>query len=203
MKVLEAPMDTSELVAAVSEHVKQLRVPCMQPSADPVRIKFQFAFDPFDGRQVFYTRPIDLKDEERRRLGKCLTHVDGMLRPHYPSALRRANVEGKVLVRLHFTGKDSAPRVESIASGDSGLMRAVYAYAAGLRLPCMAQEPLSWTTLYDFHFENGNRAVLNDTSLVNLLRNSKLPPGPVRFDLDGMQCPFDLRVTYRQPYLAN
>lgn len=191
------------LVGAVSDHVKQLRVPCMRPGSDPVRVRFQFVFDPFDGRKVYFTRPVDLKDPERMAKRECLTHIGGQSRPHYSLTLRQAEVEGKVFVRLHFTSKDAPPRLEEIASENRDLTAEVRRYVDGLRLPCLGDEPLSWTVLYDFLFEDGNRVVLKDTSLVNLLRNAKLPPGPVRFDFDKMQCPFDLRITYRQPFAGN
>lgn len=192
-----------ELVGAVADHVKQLRVPCMRPGSGPVRVHFQFVFDPFDGRKVYYTRPIDLKDQERLAKRECLTHTEGQSRPHYTLALRRANVEGKVFVRLHFTSKDAPPRLDEITSANRNLTSEVRRYAEGLRLPCLGEEPLSWTVLYDFMFADGNRVVLRDTSLVNLMKNAKLPSVPVRFDFDKMQCPFDLRITYRQPFAGN
>lgn len=202
VKVLDRLVER-ELIGVVKEHVEQLRVPCMQRGTQAVRLRMDFVFRPNDGRKVITKAPIDLDDERREALGKCLRHVDGRDLPEYPVEHLQAGKQGKVYVRLTFVDKDLPPRLEAIASSDSRFLWRVTKYAEGLRLPCLDREPLSWTRLYSFTLLGGERTLLQDTTLSKLLAHATLPKTPVHFDFGDMQCPFDLRVTYRRPFDRN
>lgn len=198
----EAPNDF--LLEAVESHVASFRVPCLPRGAAPVRLRMDFVFTPTDGRRVVVTPAVD--DGKRQRLSAalaCRTHVDGAKRPEYSVAMRKADVEGNVMVRWRLKAADQAPELTILASADRKLSRAVEVYAQGLRMPCFSGEPLTWTTVYNFQFHDGKRVIFDDTNLRRWLAHVKPPLAPADFDLNQMGCPFDLRVHYYQPHRSN
>jgi hypothetical protein len=192
-----------ELVDTAVAHARGARVPCL-PAGEMATLRRTYVFDPFNDERQVVARPLtDPAEASRRRQLKCLVHRDGSLQPDYPEASLRRGEQGNVLVRLRFTARDTSPAVEVLASDASrGLTGHIESHAKGLRLPCLEDAELRMSQLFHFRLEGGPRTVLRDMDLLRMLRLATVPL-PARFNLDRMGCPFDLRLTYYQPYLPN
>lgn len=194
------------LVEAVIEHVAQFRVPCMGSADAPVTLRQQYVFTPNDGRKVAASLSVDAAGEVQRTLRQCIVHADGELKPSYPNRARRKGDEGKVLAMLLFTRADAPPEVTLIDGTLSTALRgAVQHHAQGFRMPCLQDRPVQVARLFSFLLEDGlaRRAVLQDMTLLGLVRNAGRFPQPVFFDLTAMGCPFDVRLTYYRPHFYN
>jgi len=58
-------------VAAVKDHVRNYRVPCLDSKAGPARLVFDYVFKP-DSQRVTWAPPQDADDERRARLLACV-----------------------------------------------------------------------------------------------------------------------------------
>lgn len=197
-----------ELLDAVRTHVRQFRVPCLKPGAAPVVLHQDYVFTPNDGRKVVASDP-ELRgaDGERPYQSSCTLNAADSV-PNYPQRLQRKDIWGPVLVNLHFAGPKDAPKIEMLSSPDSGLGSSVVSAASQLRLRCTAEPvaeefPKTLGVIYQFRLIDRPVAVLNDTDLVNLVRNGRDYATPVYFDTAQMGCPFDVRLTYKRPYDLN
>lgn len=189
---------------AVTAHVDQYRVPCMDAANGAVTLLRDYAFDP-DGRsRVMASAPRDHADGARAAQLRCMRHVVAGSKPVYPASARRHEQQGVLLVKLHFTAPDQPPTLEWVAASPYGGLRAsVEEFAAGLRLPCVSGGPVAVMIAYRFVMDGGPRTVLRDTDLVNFLRSGKDLSKPVFFDFNTMACPFDVRLTYTRPFSRN
>jgi len=128
-------------------------------------------------------------------------------RPLYPDKLVRQGVEGTVVFRLHFTDPTQAPEMVVLDDGGSVLfVRSLRGYVEQFRLPCMGKEPVDLHFNYVFQLNGAgvNRVVLRDLPLGTFLRAVKqFPVGSVYFDTNLMKCPFDVRMTFLQPWNRN
>ena len=70
-------------------------------------------------------------------------------------------------------------------------------------MPCLGSQPVEPTQLFIFKIDGGARTVLNDLSLVQLVGAARDVPAGVYFDLNTMQCPFSLRLSYFRPHVPN
>ena len=203
MKVLQDTVDPS-FAAAVREHVKRLRVPCMRPEDAPARLTQEYVFQPVD-RFVRYGETADPADLEREILTRCITHRSGSMMPPYPTEARRREIRGNVLASMRFTRPDIPPEVKVFARpGARPLARAIESWADGYRMPCLVGAPIETTFTFVYRFEDDRAYGFKPLTLQQLLpivRNILLQR--LDFDTARMGCPFDLRFTYRQPHLPN
>lgn len=199
-RLLDKRDSYSGLVDAIREHVSSLRVPCMTPDSGPVRISQTFVFRPDDGRDVVSLPARDLGDEARERTRECLTRITPEVQPEYPTGALRDDAEGRFLVRLRFPSPSAPPEVKFVAGPDHrSLRKAITDFTPGYRLPCQSGAPVELDIVFVFHIDGGARTVLRDMPLKTFLRAARSLP-PARFDFGAMGCPFDLRVSYFQPF---
>ena len=195
---------SAEMLASVTTYAKQLRVPCMAKGDEPVTLKQTFDFVPNDGRKVAWTSPVEPPNGRRKAAFECMTS-DAALRPEYPAEALLANREGTVVARVRFVAPDKPPEVEFLdKGGDARFPDAVRPFVASMRVPCLHGEPLETMFHYRFLIEGNPRHLLNDLDLphfIALVR--KVPPGSAYFDTRLMKCPFDVRITFQQPWEPN
>jgi len=189
---------------AIEAYARQLRVPCMAKGGKAVTLEQHFDFVPNDGRKVAWTAPVEGPDARRAAALKCMVD-DPKARPEYPAESVRANREGVVVARLRFTAADRAPEVEILDNGNDGrFANAVRPYAATWRMPCLQGEPVEVMFHYTFRIDGNGRRVLNDLDLRSFIAGvKKVPAGSAYFDTQTMGCPFDVRLTFLQPWEAN
>jgi hypothetical protein len=203
LTIKDGPLHHERFDSAIRSYVKQFRVPCLQPNQGPVVLRQTYVFIPNDGRKVAMSTPVDERSEARRAKLACITHVRKIQQPDYPDDARRLDVQGPVIVNLRFTKSDAAPEIRVLAAAHNSLRREIVAYSAGLRLPCLDGDDISLNRIYQFRILGGERTVLKDTKLAQLLAAARNLAVPVYFDFGAMGCPFDVRMSYFQPYLEN
>lgn len=203
VRVLSDP-DFGSLVNAVLAHVKKLRVPCLPPGADAARIEQSYVFMHHDGRQVVARAPIDTADAARRLQAGCLKRIVAGERPNYPDLSRQDEEQGKFLVRLQFDSATEPPKTIFLAAARyPKLRKSVEQFLPGYRLPCLVGGPISVDLVFNFRMEGGARTVIKDMSLQTFVASASDLRRPISFDLSALDCPFDLRIVYFQPFLAN
>lgn len=192
---------------AIEDYAKQLRVPCMDATGEPVRLRQTFVFTPNDGRKVAWTTPADSDDARRTEQLKCIVKPE-VYDVRYPPSMVRQAREANVLVRVRFSEPAAPPTYEVVwDGGDRQFGEAVVAYVEKLRLPCLSGAPIEEN--WEFHFRmdgggNFKRHVLKDLPLQTFLGAVKpIKPGSVFFDTNTMKCPFDVRLRFRQPVEVN
>ena len=204
VKVLHRSSTPDLMVSAVKEYLQEFRVPCMQPGDAPVTMLQSFSFDPVDGRQTFASGPVDRAETADREVFACLTQIAPAARPAYTTAAVRAGEQGRLLVQLKFDRPDEPPTMTVLAAPKGRYLRtAVQDFIAGYRLPCLKDKPVVGRQMFTFRIDGERRTVLKDVGLAAFVRAAKPVGGPVRFDLEQMGCPFDVRVTFLQPVESN
>jgi hypothetical protein len=189
---------------AVKAYAKQLRVPCMDKAGPPVTLKQGFDFVPNDGRKVAWTTPAEPLDSQRREQLLCVAS-DAAAKPVYPEDMLRAGRQGTVVARIRFVAADRAPDVEILDNGGGRHFGDnVSRFVATMRMPCLHDAPVEMMMHYRFVIDGANRAVLNDLELKSFLATVRpVSPGTAFFDTHAMKCPFDVRLTWQQPYEPN
>lgn len=191
---------------AVRDYARGLRVPCMAAGGLPVTVSQAFDFVPNDGRKVAFTAPVDVVAAAAKPRYACLVKPADN-RPLYPDKLVRQGVEGTVVFRLHFTDPAQAPEMQVLDDGGSVLfVRSLRGFVEQFRLPCMGKEPVDFHFNYVFRLDGAGvkHVVLRDLPLDTFLRSVKqVPAGSVYFDTNLMKCPFDVRMTFLQPWNRN
>jgi hypothetical protein len=191
---------SADFFEAVQRHVQVLRVPCMPPGAEPVRLLQRYVFQPHDGRRVVGLPPRDAADRERAAQAACLMRITPEKVPEYPVLALRAGEQGNFLLRLRFAEPAAAPQATVVAGPKSTRLRAsLEAFVPGYRLPCLRGEPMELDVAFIFRIEGGARTVINDLGLRRLVQAAEFAP-PARFDFGSMGCPFDVRLTHYQPF---
>lgn len=195
--VLNEPL--RDLANAVRRHVLNYRVPCLG-AGQTTTLRQSFQFSPTDGRKVNWTRVRDSLETAQRAQTRCIVHPSTKA-PSYPYNALRVEAEGAVVLRLTFASPDGAPRTEVLDdTPHPHLIETAMDHAAGYRMPCHSGPPVSTVHQYLFKIEGGERIVAKDVGLVAFLRNVKdIQKAQVYFDLNTMQCPFDVRIELRQP----
>ncbi len=191
---------------AILEYARQLRVPCMGAGDAPVLLRQDFDFVPNDGRKVALTLPLDAS--AGRSKSACGVHLTGEGIPaiRYPEQPLRARLEGNVVARLHFFDPAKAPDMTVLDDGGSGqFVRAITPSVEALRMTCLGKDPIDLQVFYTFVIDgSANRVALRDLTLVQFIHATKpVAPGSVYFDTQLMKCPFDVRLTFRQPWNRN
>ena len=191
---------------AIRDYARQLRVPCMGAGDAPVTLKQDFDFVPNDGRKVALTLPLDASAGTSKNA--CGVHLTGEGIPaiRYPDQPLRARLEGNVVARLHFFDPAKAPDMTILDDGGSNqFVRAITPSVEALRMTCLGKDPIDLQVFYTFVIDGSvNRVVLRDVTLAQFLHAVKpIAPGAGYFDTQLMKCPFDVRLTFRQPWNRN
>jgi len=200
----EAATESKALfVAAVKDHVRNYRVPCLDSKSGPVRLVFDYVFKP-DSQRVTWAPPRDADDERRQSLLACLAHPERNKPPVYPTSALRSGLQGRVLVRMVFSAPDQAPSIEVFARpGTQPLVQAVTPWVSGYRMACHEGAPVEATAVFVFRLEGGSYG-FKPLGLMQFLSSVKdIKRQRLLFDLSTMGCPFDLRLQYRQPFMPN
>jgi hypothetical protein len=204
---LDSP-DRAEFKEAIRVYARQLRVPCMAAKSEPVKLVQTFDFVPNDGRKVVWTTPADTTAPARKELSRCVTRppADTI---QYPEAMQREQRDAIVIARLRFFDPRLPPTFEMLSDGGHrSFGSAVTNYIDGLRMPCLAGDAIEQNWYFGFTIDDGGgemkRRVLKDLPLSNFLAVVKpIKPDSVFFDTTAMKCPFDVRLTFAQPFEPN
>ncbi|MFY9512395.1 MAG: hypothetical protein WAQ05_15605, partial [Rubrivivax sp.] len=192
----------SDFEDAVTRHARDLRVPCL-PAGTRVRLLREYVFQ--TERRVVHAGPtVDADDTRRGMLLTCQQHVGGSQRPEYPKpALRRA-LQGRVLASLRFEAADRPPVVQLHALPQAReLAEEVERWVAGLRLPCLQGDPISSTAVFIFRIEGEIYGFRPLTLQQFMAATTNIDKQHLQFDTTQMGCPFDIKLTYRQPFMRN
>ena len=194
---------SQRLVDAVQEHLRGLRVPCLDDKSAPARLKQDFIFA-VDRRQVHWTGPVDTDQGRRAALLSCFVHANGSIRPDYPMRQLRQAIQGRVLARVRFASATDPPAVEVYARDyASGLADEVKDWLKDTRLPCHSGAPLTGVWVFEFMIE-GERYGFKELSFSQFLSRTKgIQRQTLALDTTTMGCPFDVRLHYRQPAMRN
>ena len=192
MKVLDSA-GGRDFLEAVDTHVRTLRLPCLQASDVPALLRLDYVFKPTNRQTPAAVLP-DPQQAERERLLACLQQPrDGP--PDYPLAARRDGVQGRLVVRLHFTSADGPPEVSVVSRpGSAVFVRPATRWAQNYRLPCYQGAGLRIEVVMIYRFEGDNPG-FRDIGLrrfVGLIRG--IQHQRVSFDFNAMACPFELRL---------
>ena len=188
---------------AVTEAVRAYRLPCLPAGAKPVTATQAFSFVPHDGRRVVRSRAIDDDDGSH----PCRFIQEPQRKPRYPSQVSGSTSDfGFVMMALTFSAKDKPPKTQVLFS--AGGPRFVYAaesFVSEYRLDCPPPyEPITARKTFSFRMGDGDQYGLKNLNLKQFVGViDKLNEQHVRFDLNSMGCPFDLRFTLYQPYARN
>jgi hypothetical protein len=198
----------SYFARSIEAYAEQLRVPCMGAADRPVTLRQSFDFVPNDGRKVAWTAPSDSANAVREGKLKCVVPPQGDdAEIRYPDKMLREGREAVVVARVRFSAPDRAPEVELL--DDGGRREFKYGpmqYMTHLRMPCVdAGSPVETLYYFQFRFEDGvQHRVLQDVGLATFLGSVKaVPRGSIFFDTTKMKCPFDARLTFKQPFDRN
>jgi hypothetical protein len=188
--------------AAVLDHTKSYRLPCMAAGAEPVVATQEFRFT-LDGRRVVYGGLRD--DLSKRRVVDCLVGGEG--RPQIPRDQQATLPQGNVIVKMKFTSASEGPKATVLTdAGSRVLRRIVLDHVERYRLPCFEAnaKPFEAMQTFSFRFEGERQYTLNDLTLQQLVDALDQPEQQrVRFDFATMGCPFDVRVNLYQPFAKN
>lgn len=203
-KVLGDPRVDDDFIRAARDHAAGFRVPCMPAGeTSPVVLRQEYVFTPNDGRKVVATKPTDEREQIRQALARCVRHLDATP-PDYPEGARQLQIEGKVFLQLSFDGPEANPGIQVHAASHARLQAAALRHAQRMRMPCHpGGEAVATDVIYQFSLHRGARTLLKDAGIDALLRAAAEPVQPAFFDFNTMGCPFDLRLTYQQPYRPN
>jgi hypothetical protein len=190
-----------ELVDAVKDYVNDYRLPCMGKDDEPVTLHQSYRFVPNDGRKVVQSPSVDMADAARRETAKCMINVDKRTHPEYPPVARWEAMQGRFYVKMRFDAPDQPPTLTWLAGTRNEVLRkASEEYLMGMRVPCLQHGWIAVNRIITYNIDGGPRTLLKDMSLKQFVGMAKDVPSPVSFDLNSMACPFDVRVTYLQPY---
>jgi hypothetical protein len=198
----DTPIDKS-FIRVVREYVAGYRVPCMAAGDPPVVFTQEYVFAPNDGRKVMATQPTDERERLRQTLAKCV-RSEAAAPPEYPEGARQLEMQGKVYVELAFDGPTSPPVVRVHDSPHSRLLATAMKHAQSMRMPCHPGDGrVAIDMLYKFSLIGDRRTLLKDANVASVVRSAAAFPRPAYFDWNTMGCPFDLRLTYFQPFRPN
>lgn len=195
-----------EFVDAVKDYARTLRVPCMKADDVAQALNIEYVFKP-DDRKVNFG-PMQLPDADRRaELMRCVNWTEVDLKAPYPRAAQQAEIQGRVLAELRFETPDTPP-VITLHHRPSAtvLARDLPARFRNLRMACFqpgVDKPITAIVPYTFVFR-GESYGFAPMTLLQLLGSVRgIRQQTVKFDTRTMGCPFDVRLHYRRPGLAN
>lgn len=198
-----ASKGSDEFIDAVKEHVEKYRVPCLGPTEGPSLARFEFVFKPED-RKVFSTAPIDPSRQAKAAQLRCVRHVSGEPRPNYPRRARQEEIQGRVLTQLTFTTADQPPTAKVMARKAARVLSAaVEDWVQGLRMPCHSGGPVEATWVHEFRLDDSIYGFKPLTLIQFLPVVRGIHQQKLQFDFNTMNCPFDVSLRYRKPFLPN
>lgn len=203
LKVLESE-GGAEFVDAVKEQVANWRVPCLA-KGQSVTLQQEYVFRP-DGRKVFWSGTTDGDDPDRLKAQACMAHVSGKAAPGYPYAAQRRNIQGYVIAELQFASAEAAPRVKVHSRPLSKpLAEAIEEWAVGYRVPCLKDgQTLNTIIRFRFFLKGSPGYGFRNADLRQILPLvAGIGQQSLAFDTTQMGCPFDVRFSYRRPWLPN
>jgi hypothetical protein len=202
VEILSSEGDTA-FVDSSRRFLRSLSAPCLK-SGEKVKLLYEFVFQP-DQRSVTWAVPQDEGAAARKEMAKCMRHLDGE-KSQYPEQARRTNQQGRVLVTLTFASPDGAPEVELMHRRSAEVFASsIRNWAKGMRLPChTGAEPLRMSVLMIYRMEGEGAFGFKPLTLTELLSVSKgIEERRLKLDSTNMGCPFQLKVTYHQPFRRN
>lgn len=113
---------------------------------------------------------------------------------------------GDLIARLTFTGPKEPPKVQVLFnSAGRRFESAVLDHLAGYRMACLKEGGSPLTVVQTFRFAWGDSLPESVRLTLQQFLGSvdKLADQRVRFDFTTMACPFDVDLTYLQPYTSN
>jgi len=117
------------------------------------------------------------------------------------SVARREAMQGKFYVKMRFDAPDQPPTLTWLAATNNEVLRkSAEEYLLGMRVPCLRHGWIALTRVISYTIDGGPRTLFNDMTLKQFTGIAKDVPRQASFDLNSMACPFDVRVTYLQPY---
>lgn len=185
-----------EMVRVARRYVSGFRLPCLVEGDKPIELVQEFSFARW-GQET----PVLLRDREPQKL-----RLKAAPMPDVPS---HGFEPGKMLVRFTFQPGQDEPEVSTVFSGVNRSMKAaVEDTVRRYRLADDMPRPASGQRSFVFRYEGSNatqfRLRKDEFSLMEFLRiTSNLREHLVDIDLDSLGCPFDVRLSLRQPYEAN
>ncbi len=202
VEVLERDGDPA-FAASSRSFLRALRAPCLK-EGETVTLSYEFVFQP-DRREVVWRRPTDNTDAERKAMAACIRHERGEKSPDYPTNARRREEEARLAAVLTFTSADAPPSMELMhrPSAES-FAPAIRSWVAGLRMPCHAGGPVQLRYHYVFRLEGNSAFGFKPLTLLQVLAVSKgMRERELVLDTTTMGCPFDLKLSYLQPFRPN
>lgn len=190
---------------AVVRRASKYRLSCWENASAPWAGIQDFQFTPESPRPVLisYVRPALVDGPSSAR---CVATGDSP--PSVRATLsermgisQKERRSGAVLVKIKFLSGDSPPSTEVVAStAGSGNEKTVLDHVSGYRWLCagQTQSSLVFSQLFVFGIDP---VVTTLRQFIGLLDEASVR-GP-RFDFTSMNCPFEVRMTYLQPYLPN
>mgnify|MGYP001301446747 CR=1 FL=1 len=192
-----------EFVDAVKEHVDKFRVPCLTPTEGPSAVRFEFVFKP-ESRKVHFLPPTDPGRTAKAIQIQCVRHAGGEAMAAYPREARVHEIQGRVLAQLTFTAADQPPTAKVFARRAARVLKsAVENWVEGLRMPCHSGGPVEATWLYVFTLDDHVYGFKPLTLIQFLGAVRGIQEQTLNFDFNGMNCPFDVSLRYRKPFLPN
>jgi hypothetical protein len=206
---VEIDIDKSSILSnfeyPVRDYVAGFRVPCMKDGDAPVTLHQNYVFTPNDGRKVVIpSAPVDEADAARSKQFKCMTNISSRNTPEYPRSALRDDAQGKFYINMRFDSPDLPPTITWLATAQNmALRQAVEEYVANLRIPCLEKGPIESTQIFNFFIAEDESLVLRDMTLRQFIGAARGMSRPAVFDLNSMDCPFDLRISHLRPYAAS
>ncbi|WP_374518120.1 hypothetical protein [Undibacterium squillarum] len=189
---------------ALKQYVSNMRLSCMDGGPSKIVLKQTFDFDALGHRIAKASQVDDPELKEKARYNACMVHKKPGSVPEFPRRASRDGREAHVFATLRFTQADKAPEVSlSSTRGQADFDNAVNAYVEDLRIPCLGKEPFVTTIHYMFMFSEDGRVVLKSGTLAEFLKFAKADTKSAKFDFNTMSCPFDVKLRYTKPYMAN
>jgi hypothetical protein len=145
-------------------------------------------------------------DARRTKLLECVTHPSGKKGPEYPQVALRQELQGRVLARLRFVAADQAPQVQVYSRPAAALLaRTIEELVAGYRMPCFeGSEAIESTWEYVFLIKDTGAFGFKPMTLLALMPHVRgIEAQTLQLDTTTMACPFEVKLWYRQPYMAN
>ncbi|MBR7783636.1 hypothetical protein [Undibacterium luofuense] len=200
----EGAKPPAAFTAEVRNYASNMRLTCMDSSQAKVVLRQKFEFNGSEQKSAKALPVVDPVLRDRAKYSACLAHTKPGSIPVFPASARRDGREAHVFATLRFTKPDTAPEVTLIAtSGQSDFNNSVTSYAEDLRVSCLGDEPFETTIHYKFVFADTEKMLLKNGPLAGFLKFSKADTKPAKFDFNTMSCPFDVKLIYNKPYLAN
>jgi len=192
----------------VREFVVNYRLPCLSPAAGAVEATQEFQFVSRGPEPLVVFGPPRSRFRTITDLdAECLAPVKNAAPPDYPADARNRGVVGTVVVLVKFLSAEAEPEVKVLYdAGNLLLANAVRNAVRKYRLPCMkaGEPPMSGMQSFRFTLGEAESQLQPNVTLIQLAAMVKdVTAQKVRFDLNTMGCPFELKFSPYRPYIAN